>query len=82
MPVLTCGGNLEARVFGYMNGASLSAKIRSSGSSLFSSSFRTPLSDLSYGERDENVVNDDHFRVCPIVCKNSKYVRLDKCMGK
>lgn len=48
MPVLTCGGNLEARVFGYMNGASLSARIRSSGSSLFSNSFRTPLSDLSY----------------------------------
>lgn len=48
IPLLTCCGNLEARVFGYMNGASLSTKTRSSGNSPLSSNFRTPVSDLSY----------------------------------
>lgn len=47
MPVLTCGGSFEARVLGYIKGASLSTNSRSRGSSPLSSSFRTPLSDLS-----------------------------------
>lgn len=48
MPLLTCCGNLEARVFGYMNGASLSTKTFSSGNWPLSKSLRTPVSDLSY----------------------------------
>lgn len=47
MPVLTCAGNFEARVFGYMNGESVSTSSRSSGSWPSSSNFRTPESDLS-----------------------------------
>lgn len=47
MPFLTCGGNLEARVFGYINGESVSTRSRSSGSMHSSNSFRTPVSDLS-----------------------------------
>lgn len=47
MPVLTCTGNFEARVFGYMNGESVSTSSRSSGRMPSSSNFRTPESDLS-----------------------------------
>lgn len=45
--VLTCCGNFDALVFGYINGASLSTKSRSRGTRLLSSSLRTPVSDLS-----------------------------------
>lgn len=55
MPLLTCCGNLEARVFGYMNGASLSTKTRSSGNSPLSSNLRTPVSDLSY-QNDTKII--------------------------
>lgn len=48
IPDLTCCGNFDALVFGYMNGASLSTNSRSNGKMPLSSNFRTPVSDLSY----------------------------------
>lgn len=47
IPVLTCCGNFEALVFGYMNGESVSTSNRSNGRIFSSRSFRTPVSDLS-----------------------------------
>jgi hypothetical protein len=44
---LTVDDSLEARVFGYMKGASLSTKSRSSGIRFDSRSFLTEFSDLS-----------------------------------
>lgn len=46
-PDLTDDESLEARVFGYMNGESLSTSRRSSGMRLDSRSFLTEFSDLS-----------------------------------
>lgn len=48
MPVLTCCGSLEALVFGYMNGESVSTNSRSNGNVPSSNSLRTPVSDLSW----------------------------------
>lgn len=47
MPVLTCCGNFEARVLGYINGESVSTNKRSKGKVPLSSRRRTPVSDLS-----------------------------------
>lgn len=47
MPVLTCCGNFDALVFGYINGASVSTRSLSSGKVPLSKSLRTPVSDLS-----------------------------------
>lgn len=47
IPVLTCCGNFEALVFGYMNGESVSTSNLSNGRIFSSRSFRTPVSDLS-----------------------------------
>lgn len=47
IPVLTCWGNLEALVFGYINGESVSTNNRSNGNMPSSSNFLTPVSDLS-----------------------------------
>lgn len=46
-PDLMVADSLEARVLGYMNGASLSTNKRSSGMRLDSKSFLTEFSDLS-----------------------------------
>lgn len=46
-PDLTAADSLEARVFGYMNGESLSTSKRSRGIRFDSKSFRTEFSDLS-----------------------------------
>lgn len=46
-PSLTCKGSLEARVFGYIKGESVSTKRRSRGIEPSSKSLRTPASDLS-----------------------------------
>ena len=45
---LICWGNLEARVFGYMNGASVSTSSLSNGMTPSSRIFLTPFSDLSF----------------------------------
>ena len=48
MASLTCWGNFEALVFGYIKGASVSTSKRSNGMTLSCNIFRTPSSDLSF----------------------------------
>lgn len=74
MPVLTCCGSLEARVLGYMNGASLSTKSRSRGSSPPSSSFRTPVSDLSLSKKLNSqlvwvklIIHSNYWKISTII---------------
>ena len=53
MPFFTWAGNLEARVFGYMNGLSDSTSSLSSVRLPSSRSFRIEFSDLSWKGREE-----------------------------
>lgn len=52
IPFFTCGGNFEARVFGYMNGESDSTSSLSRDNVPSSSSFRIEFSDLSWGRKE------------------------------
>lgn len=67
IPFFTCGGNFEARVFGYMNGESDSTSSLSRDNVPSSSSFRIEFSDLSCGEKGIKIDRSVYIWVTSVI---------------